>query len=178
MEILTQFAASGGDGGNLFAAIGIDWKILIFQVISFLVLVWLLAKFVYPIFVKTIDDRQEAIEQSAKAAETAEAHAKEAEDNVKKALKEARKEADDIVATAHKEAVAMTADAEAKSKKQAEYIASEAKEQIKQDIRDARKALKQETTELVALATEKIVKQKVDAKTDKALIESAIKEAK
>lgn len=177
MEILTQFAASGG-GGNLFGALGIDWKMLILQTISFVGLVWLLAKFVYPIFMKTIDDRQEAIEESAKAAARAESHAKKAEGEIKDLLQEARKQADDIVATAHKEAVAAAADSEEKAKKQAVHIASEARAQIQQDIRDAKKALRQETTELVVLATEKIVRQKVDAKADKALIEAAIKEAK
>lgn len=162
---------------GLLGALGIDFKMLILQGIAFLLLVWFLKKFVYPPLVKAIDDRQETIEKSAKAAAEAESHAKEAEENVKKVLKQARKEADDIVATAHKEATALAADADEKAKKQAAHIVNEAKDQIQQDVRDAKKALRHETAELVALATEKIVKQKIDAKSDKALIENALKES-
>lgn len=176
MNALMQFAAKSGAEDSFFAAIGIDWKMLILQIIAFLIFVWVLAKFVYPTLIKTIDERQEAIEQTAKAAAEAEAHAKESEEKVEQALKQARKEAGEIISAAQKEAAAVSAEIEEKAKKQASHIASEAKEQIKQDIRDAKKALRSETTELVALATEKIVKQKVDAKTDKALIDSAIKE--
>lgn len=173
---LHTFAATKTEPG-LMGVLGIDWQLLLFQGLAFLLLVWFLKKFVYPPLVKAIDARQDAIEQSAKAAAETETHAKQAEAKVNELLKEARKEADGIVVTAHKEATATAADAEVKAKKQADYIVSEAKEQLQQDIRDARRALRGEATELVALATEKIVKQKVDAQNDKALINASLKES-
>ena len=58
MDIATQFAVAQGQSGGLFSALGIDWKMLLFQVIAFLILVWLMGKYVYPILLRTIDARQ------------------------------------------------------------------------------------------------------------------------
>lgn len=175
VKIVAETASSGEQ--DLLSTLGIDWKILILQGIAFLITLWVLKRFVYPYLTKALDEREKTIEASAEAAKQAEAQAKETQIEIKKILKEARKEADDIVATAYKEATALAADAEEKAKKQAAHITSEAKEQIQQDVRDAKKTLRHETVELVALATEKIVKQKIDAKSDKSLIESALKES-
>ena len=175
IKIIAETGAA--ENADLFGVLGIDWRLLILQGIAFLITLWVLKKFVYPYLTKALDDREKIIEASVKAAKQAETHAKEAETKVNELLKEAREEADGIVETAHKEATATAADAEIKAKKQADYIVSEAKEQLQQDVRDARKALRNETTELVTFATEKIIKQKVDAKSDKVLINAALKES-
>lgn len=164
--------------GGLFSALGIDWQLLGLQGLAFLILVFLLGKFVYPKLIAAIDAREKAISESVEAANKAEAKAEEAQQEVKKLLSTARKEASEIVATAKKEATASVEAAEAKAKKRAEHIAAEAKEQLAQDIAQARTELRKETAELVALATEKVVRSKVDATGDAALIEAALKEAK
>jgi F-type H+-transporting ATPase subunit b len=82
-----------------------------------------------------------------------------------------------MIDRSQKEATSIVEEAEDKATKRAEHIVTEAKAQLDNDIRTARETLKQETTALVAYATEKVVKQKVDAKKDASLIESALKEA-
>lgn len=170
----TETTASGG----LLGTLGIDWRLLLLQGLAFLILVWFLGKFVYPVLNKAIDDRQAAIEQGAKAAEEAKEKAAATEADVNNMFKEARVQADEIVRTAHKEATAMIESAETKAKKRAEHIVSEAKTQLEQDVAAARAALRADTAELVALATERIVKEKVDMKRDSSLIERALKEAR
>ena len=169
----TETAKSGG----LFEALGIDWRLLGLQIISFAVLLWLLKKFIYPVLIKAIDKREAAIEQSVAAAHEAEANAEKSEAEVARLLKQARSEALAIIDTAHKDASAQIKEAEDKAKQHAEQIIADSRKQLERDITKARQALRQETTELVALATEKIIREKVTATKDKALIEAAIKEA-
>ncbi|MGB4759008.1 MAG: F0F1 ATP synthase subunit B [Candidatus Saccharimonadales bacterium] len=176
-SLLTFAATETGEQTGLFEALGIDWRLLVLQIIAFGILVWLLGKFIYPILIKAIDKRDAAIAESLSAAKEAEEKAEASEHEVEKLLKEARSEAATIVDTAHKEANAQVKEAEEKAKKRAEQIVSDAREQLQQDVTKARAALRNETTELVALATEKIIREKVDAKSDKALIERAIKDA-
>jgi F-type H+-transporting ATPase subunit b len=180
MQILYILAATETEAASsgLFEALGIDLRLLLLQGIAFLILVWFLGKFVYPPLMKAIDERQAAIEQGTKAAEEAQEKAASTEADVNKMFKEARAQADEIVQTAHKEAVGMIEAAESKAKKRADHIVSEAKAQLEQDVAAARAALKADTAELVALATERIVKEKVDAKRDASLIERALKEAR
>ena len=173
---LTQFASAEATSNNVFVALGIDWKMLILQIVAFVILVWLLGKYVYPWLMKSVDDRQAAIEAGAKAAEKAKLQAESAAEEVEKVLHKARKEAKDIVTTARDEAMASLTATELKAADRAKAIVANAHEQIEKDVIAAKKSLHNETIELVALATEKILQQKVDTKADQSLMASALKD--
>lgn len=177
---LQQFAASSHEaaeaGGDVFTSLGINGQMLLFQAVAFVILVVLLGKFVYPILMRAVDERQEKIEAGQKAAAEAEKKAAEAQDEVAKLLKEARSEAKDIVTTAKDEATAMIAESEKKAKDRADKIVSDAHEQLEKDVIAARKALRNDTIELVALATEKVVNKSFASEVDNKVIASAIKE--
>lgn len=181
MEYYTQLTtlastSSASSEGGFLAALGIDWTLLIIQLVAFLVLVWILSKFVYPVFVRIIDERQDKIDASVKAAEIAEQKAESAQEQVAALLKEARKEARDIVATAKDEASAMVEASDAKAKARSEKIVADAHDQIEKDVIAARKVLHNDTIDLVALATEKVVGNLADVKLDNKVIETAVKE--
>ncbi len=174
---LYNFAATEHSAsGDVFTSLGINGQMLLFQTIAFLILVFVLGKFVFPVLMKAVDDRQDAIEAGAKAAEEAEKKATEAEEQVHKLLKEARTEAKEIVVTAKDEANAMIAESENKAKTRAEKIVKDAHDQLEKDVIAARKLLHNDTIELVALATEKIVGKVVNENVDKKIIADAIKE--
>ncbi|MBI3888974.1 F0F1 ATP synthase subunit B [Candidatus Saccharibacteria bacterium] len=176
--VLTQFASteSTSDGG-IFGALGIDITMLVLQAIAFLILVVLLGKFVYPVLIKAVDDRQEKIEESVKAAQAAEEKAESAQENIAALLKEARKEAKEIVTTAKDEATAMVEASDKKAKQRSEKIVADAHEQIEKDVIAARKALHNDTIELVALATEKVIGKTMSSNVDDKVIAAAVKEA-
>jgi F-type H+-transporting ATPase subunit b len=163
---------------DIFTALGIDWRLLILQIVAFLILVWLLGKFVYPLLMKSVDERQKNIEEAARAAKKAQESAAESEAETAKLLAEARKEAAEIVATAKTEAADIVRTSEEKARTTAEKIVADAHAQVSKDIEKARRELHDETLELIALATEKIVRKKLDKKSDEALIVEALKEAK
>lgn len=179
MNFLSQFAAEAATADkDLFAALGIDWRLLILQIIAFLLLVFLLGKFVYPWLMKSVDERQAGIEAAAKA--TAEAQ-KAAEDNkeaVAELLADARKEAGEIIGTAKLESAELLSASEQKAKKVAERIVADAQNQLDKDVATARQTLYNDTLELVGLATEKVIHQKLDKKTDGELIARLVKDAK
>lgn len=179
MSILMQFAEAmpNSDGGDIFTTLGIDWKVLVLQIVAFLILVWLLKKLVYPILMRSVDKRQEDIETANKLADEAKKQADDTKNQIDKLLKEAKSQANDVVQTAKQEAAAAVELAESKAKKHAESIIENAHTQLERDVIAAKKSLRNETVELVALATEKIVKTKIDRKADENLIEAAIKEA-
>jgi len=178
MNIVTQFADSSAASGGIFEALGIDWKMLIFQIIGFVVLVWFMGKFVYPILLKTVDARQEKIEAGSKAAAEAEKQATEAKEKVDRLLKQARSEATDIVATAKDEATAMIETAETKSKARAEQIVAQARDDLEKEVTAAKKALHNETLNLVAQATEKVIGKTVTSAVDAKVIADAMKEVR
>jgi F-type H+-transporting ATPase subunit b len=174
-DVLIQFAQTeSSTKPGMFEALGIDWKLLILQTVAFLLLVFLLGKYVYPRLIKMIDDRQAKIDDSVAAAELAQKKAEAAESAVEDELKKARADAAIIVETARQEAADKASESEKKAAAKAEYIVKEAQAELAAEISKARDMLHKETIELVAYATEKIVKQKIDAKADASLIKDAL----
>jgi F-type H+-transporting ATPase subunit b len=170
----SETAAEASPG--LLQALGIDWKLFVVQGIAFLILVGVLGKFVYPALMKAIDSRREAIEAGMKEAKEGQEALANAEAKVGELLAEARKEADDILARTHQEAASVVAEAEGKAKTRAEQIVADARAQLGVDVAKARETLRKDTVELVALATERVVGEKLDATKDAELVKKALSE--
>jgi F-type H+-transporting ATPase subunit b len=167
---VTEVATEKG----FFEVLGVDWRLLVLNLLAFIILVWILSKFVYPPLVKAIDSREKAIEASVKAAEQAEARAEATQKEINELFEKARTEATEIVEIAHKEAANSVKEAEDKAKTRADQIIVDARTQLEADVLKARKALKQEAIELVVAATEKVVGEKLDASADKDRIKNAL----
>ncbi len=177
MSFLSTFAATAEPEGDLLSALGIDWRLLILQIVAFLILAWLLGKLVYPWLMKQVDERQKNIEEAAQAAKVAQESAEKSHDETAKLLAKARKEAAGIIETAKLGAAEIASTSEARARSTAEQIVSDAHAQIEKDIDKARQELHNETLELIGLATEKVVQGTHDKKADTALITNALKEA-
>lgn len=178
MNFAAETASHSAEKASAFETLGIDVKQLVFHIIAFGILVIILAKWVFPVLIKAIDERQATIEKGLEAAKQATSDLEKAEDKIEQLLAVARKESADIVAIAHKEASAMVEEAETKAQKKAEHIVAEAKTQLDGEILKARTVLQKETKALVAQATENIIGQKLNSTSDEKLIEQALKEAK
>ncbi len=189
LQSLTTFASEAtqatheattkaAEKASALETLGIDVKQLVFQLIAFSILVWFLSKYVFPLLIKAIDERQAAIEESLAAAKNAEKNAADAEAKIDKLMSDARKEASGIVTTAKDEAIAMAAKAEERSKAQAARIVEEARESIGKEVLAAKKALHNETIELVAQATEKVVGKAVTKDVDKKIIADSVSSVK
>lgn len=173
---LTQFA-SGAAGGDIFTALGIDWKTLILQMLGFLLLVWLMGKYVYPPLIKAVDNRQDKIEESTRAAVEAEQKAVATQAEITELMHKARLDADEVIASAKAEASNMVDEAEKKSRERAERIVADAEAEISKNVAAAKKSLRAETLGLVAEATEKVVGKVVTNSVDKKVVAEAVKEA-
>ena len=173
---LTHFADDASAGG--LSALGLNVQSFLFQLITFIIVLVILRQFVFKRLVKTLDDRRKTVEKSITQAAETEAKLKKAEATIADMLAEGRKQADDIVAAGHKEAAQMIEAAETKAAARAEHIVAEAKSQMDVELAKARTALKAETAQLVALATERIIGEKLDPKKDEALIAKALSSAK
>lgn len=162
---------------DLLSALGIDWQLLIIQIVSFLILFFLLKKLVYPSLLKAIDERQATINASVEAAKEAQAAAEKAGEVTEEQLTEAKEAAAYIISTAQKEAAALHEEAETRANKRADHIIEQAEARLATDVADARELLRKEVIGLVAQATEVVIGEKLDSNKDVALIERVLKES-
>lgn len=176
MEYLGQLIYFASTDNNMFVKLGIDWTSLILQILAFVVLAFILAKFAYPSISKLLDQHEEQLERSNKLIHEATKRAEEAEIEVKELLDKARRDSLAIIKTAKDEAAQITDDAHEKAKKRSEDLLDNAKEQIERDIKTARESLRKEVIDLVILATEKVTKNVLDKKVDKKLVEKSLED--
>ena len=174
MQTITTVAAAHGKNADLFASLGIDWRMLIFQIIAFALLLWVLSKFVFPVIVKAIDEREATIAKGQRLAEEATERADTAQGEIAVMMAKAKRDAAEIINDAKDQAAQLAADSDKKAKERAERIVASAHDDIARQITDAKKALHNETLELVALATEKVAGQEISKKLDQQAITKAV----
>ncbi|MEX1995241.1 MAG: F0F1 ATP synthase subunit B [Candidatus Saccharimonadales bacterium] len=164
-------AATGG-----ISALGLNLKEFLFQLVTFALVLLILRRYVFPKLVATLESRRETLENSLVNAKETEAALQEAEAKAAQLLRQARGQADEALASAQTTAREIIDHAEAAGAEQAARILKEAETIIEQERRRLREQLKTELTDLVILATEKVIKEKVDPKKDAALISRAAHE--
>lgn len=154
--------------------LGIDWKLLIAQGVNFLILLYILKRFVYKPMLNFLDERARTIESGLTNAKAAKEHLALAETEKSKLLVEAQKEARSIVEEAL--AAAKLRDAELHAKAQAEVAAMlEAGEKsIAESKAEMIREAKKELGELVVIATEKLAAIKIDAQKDTEAIQKSL----
>lgn len=175
-ESLYYFAKTTevSEDAGILGALGIQWQMLLFQTIAFAIVVALLAKFVYPVLLRVIDEREAKINESLAAASVAQEKAESAVSSIDDDLKKAQAEARDIVATAKQEAAATVDKADKAAKARGERMVEEAQETIAKDVLKARETLQKDTLELVKRASSLATAGLADSKLDTALIKKSI----
>lgn len=160
---------------ELLAKLGIDWKLLIAQIINFLILLFVLYKFAYGPILAILEKRQKKIEKGLAEAEEARKKLEESKKRQKEILQKARHEAKEIVEKAHIQAEKMKSEITETAKKQAEKIIQEARKDIEMEKEKTISEIKSEIGELVVAATERVVGEKMDSEKDRELIEKSLK---
>ena len=165
---VTQFAeAETVATTDLLGTLGIDWTTLILQIISFVILVLILAKFVYPPIVAMLDRYDKKIEDSLKAAKEAQENANKTEAESAALLDKSRDEAAGIIESAKRESEEIIVKAEEDANVRAEAIMVKTKESLDRDVEQAREELRGELLGLVSLATERVIDTKIKTEDEK-----------
>ena len=171
---VTQFAADNSSSG--ISSLGVNLKSFIFQLITFLIVLLILRRWVFPKLVATLEARRKALEDSLVQAKQTEEALKSAEEKVGEMLHDARVQADAILAEANAKVDAIIAKGEASASERAARIVAEAEERLGLERERLHKELRGELAGLVAVATEKVLRQKINQTEDRKLIEQSLKE--
>ncbi|MBP6889138.1 MAG: F0F1 ATP synthase subunit B [Candidatus Moranbacteria bacterium] len=153
------------------ANLGIDWKLLLAQVVNFVIVLLVLKRFAYQPMLKLLDERTAKIEKGLADAEHAGQKLSEIETKEKAVLAEARTEAKRILAetdeVAKKRDAAQMRETEMRVKK----LLHESEVKIATDQKKMLEEAKHELAETVLLAVEKVLHEKMSAAKEKELIE-------
>ena len=171
---LPQFTETSGSGNGI-GAFNLNIKSFLFQLITFVIVLLILKRWVLPKLIETIEQRRQALEKSLTQAKQTEEVLARAQTHAEEILAAARHQADEALTEAKKTAGTLITDAEEVAAKRAGLIIKEAEARLSQERDKLRQELREELAELVADATEKIIHEKLDVRRDMSLIERAIK---
>lgn len=156
---------------DIFAKLGIDWKLLIAQAINFGILFWVLRRFAYKPMLDFLESRSARIDKGLKDAEAAQSKLASMEEKEKQVLVEARNEARSIITLAETSAKKRDADRLKETEEKTKRFLDDARMKIEEEKQKILTEAKQEIAEIVTLSVEKILKEKVDTGVDKKIIE-------
>jgi len=140
----------------------------------FLIIVFVIGKYILPPINKAMQERQEQIRSSLEAAEAARVDASRADDDRRAALEAARQQAREILAQANQTAEQIRTDAQARGQEEFERIVANADAEVALARQRAVEEAASRMGELVLEVVERIIGREVDAQAHRDLIDEAI----
>ncbi len=172
--IVTYFMAAASSDSPL-AALGVSFKTFIIQLLTFVLVFFLLKRFAFGPITRMLEQRRKVIDDGVKMGQTLAKDREKFEQEMAQATKGARQEADKIIANAHKEAREVIREAEKTAQRKAEAMLTDTEARIAEETDRSRRKLEKDLVGLISEATEAIVGEKIDAKKDAALIDRVMK---
>ena len=163
---------------EVLAKLGVDWKLLLAQVVNFLILLFVLRRFAYKPMLKFLDDRSKKIEAGLRDAKLATEKLAEIEAKERAVLEEARKESAAMIARTRESAEKTAQKIMIESREESERALNETRRKIEAERESMRTDMKRELAGLVLLATEKVLEEKLKSADDSELIRKAVEKMK
>lgn len=157
-------------------SLGIDVKLLLAQIVNFLVLLVVLKKFLYKPLLKVLDERKKKIEESLANAEKISKELVKLEEEKAKILKVAQGEAVKLIAEEKKFAEEQKEKIIEEAKKQAKDEVAKGSVLAKQELEKAKKELREEVLRLTEVMARKVLSRGLSEQEKHALIKKAIEE--
>ena len=146
--------------GELFSTFGLDWRLLIIQMVNFALLLVILWRFLYTPIVRILDERRGTIAESVRKAEAADRRLAEADQEGKGIVAAAGKEAESLVAAGRSRADQQAAEVAKQAQERADRLLADAQARAEEAKRQALIAGEKEIARAAMLAAEKILKEK------------------
>ena len=139
----------------LFAAFGLDWRLLLINLLNFGLLLFALWYFLYGPLTHMLEERRRRVAQGVSDAQEAERKLRDIESARAHMLAEAGKEADEVIAAARAGAQEKGREIVAQSEASAAALLKDAQAQAEELEREAIERSKQEVAKLIVLGIER-----------------------
>ena len=153
-----------------------DPGLFLWTILTFMILLGLLARFAWKPLLALLDRREEMIRQSLDDAQEAKQELQRLQQESKEILSKARVEAQSILAQTRSEADKLKGEIKQKAKAEADAILRDAEKQIKVETEKAIAVLKNEVVDLSLLVASKLIRRNLSKEDNQSLIEESLKQ--
>jgi F-type H+-transporting ATPase subunit b len=169
--VLTSSLVLGAAGG------GFNEGDILFQLVTFIILLALLKKFAWGPLMGIMKQREEHIASEINAAEQSRVEAKQLIEEQRTLLKEARTEAQGLIENAKKQGDVQREEIIALARAEADRLKESAKLEIEQQKEQAVAAIRDQVASLSVLIASKVIEKELSAADQEKLINEYIQEA-
>jgi F-type H+-transporting ATPase subunit b len=141
------------------------------QALTFAILIWFTAKFVWPPLLAAIESRQKTIADGLADAERAKHDLEMAAKRSADILREAKEKAGEIVASGEKRASEIIEQAKTQAKVEGDRIVAGAKAEVDQEVFRAKEQLRTQVSAIALAGAGKILGREIDAKAHNDLLD-------
>lgn len=163
---------------ELIKNFGIDPILLIAQIVNFLIVLYILRKFLYKPVLSQLQKRRDTIKEGLKKAEEARIRLEKVQEEKKNILKRAQTESKKLLDDTKKESLVILQSTESQTKIQADRIIKEARQQIAFETREAEKRLTIYVSRLAIEFLQRSVSDLFSKDDQKAVIKNVLKKFK
>lgn len=161
---------------NFLTDFGVKPILLIAQIVNFLILLYILKRFLYKPILKMLDERKEKISGGLKNAEEIEKKLNQIVAEREEQLKKASKEGEEIIKEATASANQIITEAHEKAGSDIEVIIEKAHQSIDLEKEKMRQEIRSELADLVVAGLEKVTGKILDKKDQEEMVKKTIKE--
>lgn len=158
-------------------ALGISLLEIIFAIVNFLILVGVLAKFLYKPTLEMFERRRNAIQETLDNAEAINARADAKLDNYNKHIANMEEEGREIIRSAKLKAEAQAKDIIDEAREEAVALKLSAQQEIEREKQKALMEMKKQIAALAILAAEKIIERELQASGQDEIIDGILEQA-
>ncbi|MEC9341074.1 MAG: F0F1 ATP synthase subunit B [Pseudomonadota bacterium] len=133
------------------------------QMVVFAALIWFSMKFVWPMVLAAMQEREQRIAEGLASADRAKLAENQAREQAETVMQEARNKASDLIQSAERQANDIVEQAKATAIAEGERLVEAAHSQIQQDAQRAREELRAEVSRLAIAGAEKILVREIDS---------------
>lgn len=153
-----------------------DPGLFIWTIVTFLVLLALLAKFAWHPLLQALETRQERIRKSLEDAERARQELERLQQESAKILQQARIESESIVTQTRTDAERLREELKRKAKDEADNILRNAQQQIQLQTRQAIEQIRHEVADIAVLLASKLLERNLAKEDNARLIDDTLKQ--
>lgn len=163
---------------NFFEQFGVQPVLLLAQAVNFLILLFLLNKFLFRPVLKLLDERRQKINDSIQNAEKIQLELQQIEENKDKQFTKVMAEAQLIIQDAKAQGQQILAQAQLDADKNIQSMLEQAKQEIALERQHSQQTLRHEISSIVLSSLEKIITSDVSVKDRAKLTQKITKEFK
>ena len=153
-----------------------DPGLFIWTIVTFLVLVALLAKFAWRPLLQALETRQEAIRKSLDDAQQAKRELERLQQQSAQIIKDARAEAESIVSDSRSDGNRLREEMKQKAKADADVIVRNAERQIQLETSRALQQIRHEAADLSVTIASKLIQRHLTKEDNQRLIDEALRQ--